>query len=430
MVKGLQPIAQHVAKIINSYDPHRIFVAFSGGRDSLALLQIVQDLAKHKISIKPHVIHINHQLQDCADDMANWCQNYCDVHALDCTVIKVAVDTNLGGVEAGARHARYQAFAKLLTNKHDIILTGHHADDQIETFFLQLLRSSRPQATAASSESRAIGSGLLVRPVLEWGAVDLHAVLPQGIAIFKDPSNKDRRFMRNYLRLDVLPLLAKRFDLGGVVRRRIAADRMLKDACAAWISEARNSLYCAHSLSYDLTLLFNYTAEQQYLIMADILQDGVGGVPPASQQQEFMRQLLTSALDSQPSLTWQGRTWYRYQQRLFYYTPGMLALDKELWWFDIASNPTITLPGRYQLTCCDPDFYPEDKYKIIPAHMLAGFSLPRRKYKDTTAWLAEFKIPPWLRYSWPLITDVNNKVVTVPCMSFNVTHNSKVMVCG
>ena len=106
---------------------------FSGGQDSVVLLHVLLELSNAGFYPKPQVVHINHQLQSCADDMAQWCREYCEHLGLTYQEVKVQVDERYG-IEAGARQARYQALALLVEQPGQMVVTAHHADDQVETF--------------------------------------------------------------------------------------------------------------------------------------------------------------------------------------------------------------------------------------------------------------------------------------------------------
>jgi tRNA(Ile)-lysidine synthase len=94
----------------------------------------------------------------------------------------------------------------------DCVLTAHHADDQAETFMLNALRGSGSAGLRGIAARRKLGSSLLLRPLLEYTRQQLEDYASHHeLAWFNDPSNRDNRFDRNYLRNEVIPLIAMRW---------------------------------------------------------------------------------------------------------------------------------------------------------------------------------------------------------------------------
>jgi len=117
----------------------RNLVGFSGGPDSLCLLQMLADGAWRR-SVVP--VHIDHGLDAGSAGRAAAAQSLAEALGFDCEVVRVSVNPNhRNGPEAAARHARYAHFEAIL-KAGDHLLTAHHADDQLETVIMRLNRSS------------------------------------------------------------------------------------------------------------------------------------------------------------------------------------------------------------------------------------------------------------------------------------------------
>jgi tRNA(Ile)-lysidine synthase len=139
-------------------------------------------------------------------------------------------------LEAAARDARYELLASAL-KPGEALLLAHHADDQLETVLLQLLRGSGLPGLAAMPPAAPFAAGLLVRPLLSRSRVELEAwVRGQGITWVEDDSNADESLNRNYLRRQVLPLIHARWpgSAAAVARsaRHVAAAQSLLDRLA------------------------------------------------------------------------------------------------------------------------------------------------------------------------------------------------------
>ncbi|WOJ95383.1 tRNA lysidine(34) synthetase TilS [Congregibacter brevis] len=196
-------IAQHAATLAAA---RRVFVAYSGGLDSTALLHTVAKSYPNAIGL-----HANHGLHGDAKRWAQHCEEVCqglDI-AFESTEL-VIVDAG-EGLEAAARTARYRWFEELLS-EGDVLLMAHHQDDQAETLLLRLLRGAGPEGLSGMPVSRRLGSAALLRPLLGLPRAELKAYAEaHGLIWVDDPSNSDVRFDRNYLRQELMPLLAQRW---------------------------------------------------------------------------------------------------------------------------------------------------------------------------------------------------------------------------
>ena len=94
----------------------------------------------------------------------------------------------------------------------DLIVTGHHSDDQAETFLLALKRGSGLKGLSAMQSEMAFGKQLLVRPLLDISRLDIETYAKKhNLAWIEDESNSDECFDRNFLRHQILPKLNERW---------------------------------------------------------------------------------------------------------------------------------------------------------------------------------------------------------------------------
>ena len=115
----------------------RWLVAYSGGIDSQVLLHLLKSYPDHP---PIEVVHINHQLQAQSGQWQAFCQQQAEQLHLPLHCHRVEIDKNSGeSLEDLARQARYQVFESLLKS-NDVLMLGHHQDDQVETLLLRMLR--------------------------------------------------------------------------------------------------------------------------------------------------------------------------------------------------------------------------------------------------------------------------------------------------
>ena len=120
---------------------NKFWLAYSGGMDSSVLLHLFYS-NKEKIKHQIEVLYVNHGLQQEADDWAVFCQKQCENYDFPFTELKISDSCPKGeSVESWAREKRYQLIDNIMTS-NDVLFSGHHKDDQVETFFLQALSSN------------------------------------------------------------------------------------------------------------------------------------------------------------------------------------------------------------------------------------------------------------------------------------------------
>ncbi len=186
-------------------------VAFSGGLDSHVLLHALCRL-REEMSLRISAVHVDHGLQPDSAEWARYAGEICQRLNVPCASERIHVD-QIGkyGLEAAARRARYACLARHV-GPSDVLLTAHHADDQAETLLLQLLRGSGVHGLAAIQEATRFSAGRMARPLLGFARAQLAAYAEQeNLQWIDDPSNRDQRFSRNFLRHRVFPLLEQRW---------------------------------------------------------------------------------------------------------------------------------------------------------------------------------------------------------------------------
>jgi tRNA(Ile)-lysidine synthetase-like protein len=189
-------------------DIERVYLAYSGGLDSSVLLHLLVS-NPHRYSLIPW--HVNHGLLEVAGRMEQFCVEQSQRYGLELRLDHLDLGNIDSNIEAEARRQRYRLFAAA-NDASSCIVTAHHADDQAETFLLNALRGSGSAGLRGIARSRELGSSLLLRPLLEFSRQQLEDYATHHeLAWFNDPSNRDNRFDRNYLRNEVIPAIRARW---------------------------------------------------------------------------------------------------------------------------------------------------------------------------------------------------------------------------
>lgn len=224
-----------------------ILIACSGGPDSLALLHVFLAL-KEKYTLHLHVAHLDHMFRGEASKAdAVFVQQFCEVCALPCTVHTVDVPDyarkRAMSDEAAAREVRY-AFLRDVAAGIDgkggqvHIATAHHADDQAETVLLHLFRGAGSEGLAAICPAEAG----IIRPFLGITRAEIEAYCEKkGLLPRHDATNDIPNYMRNKLRLQLLPQLRREYN--PAITQALCRSAVLAGAEHDFIHKAAQALW-------------------------------------------------------------------------------------------------------------------------------------------------------------------------------------------
>ena len=386
------------------------YIGYSGGVDSTVLLHLLRRWCDSHAGAPPlSAIHVNHGLQAESDDWQVHCERVCRLLQVPLVCLRADVRAGSRGLEAAARDARYRLFGAQL-HTDDVLFLAHHADDQVETFFLRLLRGSGVQGLAAIPASRALGCGRLVRPLLQLprhsledyaNCHELHCV--------EDPSNSDIVQDRNFLRVEVLPLLARRWP--GYRQTVVRASEHVAAAAdqLAGMVPAPATLFSSMGDPGIALSHFQAASPQSPALVLRHWLLGQG-LPPPDQASlaEFLRQLVQATEQSRPRLHCSAYTLQRYRDGVYLLPAITDALCAET--LRLSCGEVVDLPasqGRFWLAPAAADgirLEPADKLELV---WRQGGERCRPLGRPGTAslkkLLQEYDVPPWWRERVPLL---------------------------
>ena len=305
----------------------RWLIAYSGGLDSSVLLRLMVEIRNSSDSL-PHLeaIHVNHGLNARADQWQLHCIQRCIEYQVPLTVVGADVSNQGLGLEAAARQARYKQLEKVLAS-NDLLIMAHHLDDQIETFFLRLLRGAGVDGLAAMPSLRDLGDGQIFRPLLTVPRIELERFAIQSdLRWVEDDSNRDTDFDRNFLRSEVLPIVQQRWP--GYRKTVARAVNHMADSRQRISGLSATKLKICESKSRGQTvLLLDLLLDYDNLLVASILRSWLSreqfSMPRSEQLKEFLKQLRHKLDATSPILHGQGYEIRHFQHKLYLLSPAV-----------------------------------------------------------------------------------------------------------
>ena len=204
-----------------------VLVALSGGADSVLLVQLLAAAVPASLA---RAVHVNHGLRGAeAVKDAEFCASLCRSLGIPFVLRHAELDPTAPNLEARARSARYRILLEeARSSGHLHILTGHHADDALETLMLRWLRGTGLSGLAGLRErlvipgeriddhqvtgdaAQDIEPVTVLRPLIAMRREEVRRMLrDRGCFWREDKSNSDPRFTRNRLRNQLLPLIGE-----------------------------------------------------------------------------------------------------------------------------------------------------------------------------------------------------------------------------
>lgn len=388
----------------------RFVVALSGGLDSTVALSA---LLKTSLSASIRAVHVDHGLHPDSAEWRRHCRDVCAALHVPFTDVAVSARPSRGqSPEEAARQARYRCLEHDL-GEGETLVTGHHADDQLETVLLQLLRGAGPAGLAAMPMLADFGRGSLCRPLLGFRRAELAAwAESRRLTWLEDPSNRETGFDRNYLRHHVVPRLQDRWPaaaLSAVRSARLCGEvaellEALGDIDLEPLSVGgRLDVQGVRSLS---------PVRQRNLLRRWMSRSGLT-TPDARRLDSILGNVLGARGDRCPEVRWQGGAVRRYRGKLYALDATSLqTLDQpdldEHW------DPARVLdlgPGRGRLRLApadgpglDASWLAREPLTVRSRRGGERMTLPGRKgSRSVKKLLQEAGVPPWWRPHVPLI---------------------------
>ena len=196
-----------VLNIKNKIKDDKVIVACSTGVDSCVLLNLcLNALSKEQII----VAHVNHGVREKSKEEEEYINSFCKTNDLVLEVEHLCFDS-ASNFESVARKKRY-AFFENVAAKYQVkyLMLAHHANDNLETMLMRFIKQSSLKGYAGIEEESFYKNLILYRPLLKVSRLEIEEYANNnGIKYFNDESNSEYDYLRNRIRLDIVPLLMK-----------------------------------------------------------------------------------------------------------------------------------------------------------------------------------------------------------------------------
>ena len=249
-------------------------VALSGGVDSSVLLHIV-----HSYTPNVRSVFVNHNQKD-SDKL----QKSAESIAKDLEIDHLSIDTQLDSdiSETKMREERYKALFKNI-KEDEILLLGHHNDDKVETFMINLFRGTRLKGLLSIKQETTS----ILRPLIDIKKSSIiKYAQDKKIKYIEDSTNKDSSILRNWLRNEIIPSIEENFkgDLNSKIQGLIyEIDELTKKDkyLISYIKIARGYL------EVPVSLINKYNSSSYYLLSTISQYIGQSGLQNSDLQKIF-----------------------------------------------------------------------------------------------------------------------------------------------
>lgn len=407
-----------------------LLVGYSGGVDSTVLLHWLWRCAKAS-GTALRAVHVHHGLHPDADDWVLHCQHQCAALGIELAVHRVQIDPTSGlGLEGAARQARRAAFATELRDGETLAL-AQHLDDQAETFLLRALRGSGVDGLAAMSADSRVGEHRVWRPLL---AVPRRALLDyahqHALRWVEDPSNADDHADRNFLRLQVLPLLRQRWPqtaaaLAGSALHCRQTRELLDEEDAELIVHLE---VAPRVLSLQLLRQVS-PGRAARVLRAWVI--GHGAAPlPATVLQQALDELLPAGNDRQARVRWHDHAIQQWRDHA-YLLPAQLPALPHDWQAGWDGRAPLALPDGGQLHLHGAEAF-ERPLQVRARVGGERILLPGRQHSHALKdCLQREHLAPWRRAQLPLVFDgaqllaAADVVIAAPLQAWLQAHDAQ-----
>jgi tRNA(Ile)-lysidine synthase len=203
----MHKLEQQVAALIQTLNATHFFIGASGGLDSTVLIHCL-----NKLGVRVSIVHVNYQLRgEESEHDQRFLEEFAEHRGIPCHVKRVNLSDQLkqngGNLQNEARKLRRAYLNRFALKDGMYVALAHHADDQVETFIINLFRGGGMMGLAAMLPKHE----KIVRPLLGCTRTEIKEyAVSEGLTWREDASNASTYYLRNRIRLEWLPMIEKK----------------------------------------------------------------------------------------------------------------------------------------------------------------------------------------------------------------------------
>ena len=426
-----------------------LLIAVSGGPDSTALLCLLASLLPKTVKAAAYIDHNLRPKETKAE--VEHVKELCITHNIhfEYKSINVIKEKEATGesIEACARRLRYCALESIRKAVGaDLIATGHTADDQAEELLIRLIRGSGLKGLAGMNQV----NNTIIRPLLLITKNDILGYLEhKRFSYCQDSTNFSRTYLRNRVRLDLLPLLEASFNPS--IRQTLVNTSTILHDDDCYLEQETDHCYHnivseAEFLQKGVTKELSYNVDS-FLQLHPAIQRRIlekmcwqSGCKPSFKAIENIRQLTRSGSSGSEIHLPKGLTILKTADTLFFLLYPRNHFLRHRQKESFSETITIDLPGRYEVSSLEKTFIVEktdilDNKYDSNLHLdadLITFPLILRKpeqgesftplgapgTKKISRYFSDKKIPSHLRYRYPVIVS-DETIIAIPGLAIS-----------
>ena len=403
MNRETRNVEAQVRKQFERLDPETnrtIFIGFSGGLDSLALLMALVRVVGDRYKLI--CLHADHGHSSNSADWAAHCERICKSLSVQLIMKKLEI-TARSNLESEFREKRYLFFKEVI-KEEGVLFLGHHLNDQVETFFMRLFQGRG--IFPMSQESKRDGL-MICRPFIELDKQILRQYVENvEFEFIEDPSNQDLSYDRNYIRNVLTPAIEGRWprfmnSIAGVLTRLDDQAGLLRHLFQEFGNEILVSALPKQSRLKQIWLRSYVESRGGFEVTWSALQEFVRQIDEAGRGELRISEQMELRL-------WRGTIYVENNISLYEQTIPKLVLD-------CIEDFSLHLPtGKLKLSCNRSSgalaFECPKSLSLSPASEVRSLR-HLGKEKSLKMLFAEKNVPPWRRKNWPVLSCEEGPVI-------------------
>ncbi|WP_343182596.1 tRNA lysidine(34) synthetase TilS [Buchnera aphidicola] len=410
----------------------KILIAYSGGLDSTVLLNQLIPFQKKKPFIQIRAIYINHNTSKKTKTFSQHCKKTCQTYKIQFIQKNIKITTK-NNFQNNARKLRYKIFEKnMLPN--EILVTGHHANDQCETLFLSLIKGRGIPGLSGIPHLRYLHSNkIIIRPLLKYTKLQLENWAKKNkINWINDESNLSNKYDRNFIRNKIIIKMQNKWPY--------FINNCIKSMKILYNQEHALNYFLDQEIKKQKTFknIFNIYFFQNYsniiqtlLIRRWLFLKTKNTINYINTQNIYTNLVVNKEQNKNNTIAIKKNIITRYKNKIYYIKKKKSIKNKILFWHN--HNKSLTLPqnlGYLTKNRLGIKLPKPKKTDLINIRFQLNKTIYINQYykKRTKTILQENQITPWNRNRIPILFYNNQPIAIIGIVNLAYKKNKKKII--